>query len=61
MRASGCGGLGLANVRSRLQLHYGAEHSFSIQEVDRGKVQVSVRLPLQFSSDQVESTTRFGA
>ncbi len=42
-------GVGLANVQSRLRLHYGEDFSFSIAEPQSGVVQVAIRLPLQFS------------
>lgn len=43
-------GLGLANVQSRLRLHYGNDFSFRIEEPERELVQVTIRLPLQFSN-----------
>jgi two-component system LytT family sensor kinase len=43
-------GVGLANVQSRLQLHYGNDCSFVIDEPESGVVQVSIRIPLQFSN-----------
>ena len=54
-------GLGLANVRNRLRLHYGESSAFSIREVDRTQVQVSIAFPLLFSVSPAESLTRFGA
>jgi two-component system, LytTR family, sensor kinase len=54
-------GVGLANIKSRLQLHYGADHSFHIRESERDKVQVTVTLPLQISQVPVQPTARFGA
>ncbi len=54
-------GVGLANIKSRLQLHYGADHSFLIRESERDKVQVTVTLPLQISQVPVQPTARFGA
>jgi two-component system, LytTR family, sensor kinase len=39
--------LGLANVQARLRLHYQEEQTFSIREVNPGKVLVSITLPLQ--------------
>ena len=54
-------GLGLANVRNRLRLHYGESSAFSIREVDRTQVQVSIAFPLLFSASPAESLTRFGA
>jgi two-component system, LytTR family, sensor kinase len=54
-------GFGLANVKNRLHLHYGENCSFSIREVDRAKVQVSLQIPFELSSHTAESVTRFGA
>jgi LytS/YehU family sensor histidine kinase len=51
----------LTNVRNRLRLHYGEACAFSIRELDRSHVQVSMVLPLQLSADAAESVTRFGA
>jgi hypothetical protein len=42
-------GVGLANVQSRLHMHYGDDCSFAIDEPESEVVQVSIRLPLQFS------------
>jgi hypothetical protein len=42
-------GLGLMNIQSRLRLHYGEEASLSMVEVGASDVQVTIRLPLQFS------------
>jgi two-component system LytT family sensor kinase len=53
-------GLGLANVKNRLRLHYGENCAFTIREVDRALVQVSIAFPLQLSTSSVESLTRFG-
>jgi two-component system, LytTR family, sensor kinase len=60
-RFEGGKGVGLTNVRSRLRLHYGEEQTFSINEVDRGEVQVTMTLPLQFAAIRPQSTTRYGA
>jgi two-component system LytT family sensor kinase len=54
-------GIGLANIKSRLELHYGNAAAFSIAEVDGKCVEVTVRFPLQYSSIQTEELTRFGA
>jgi len=54
-------GVGLANIKSRLQLHYGMDHTFLIREIDGGKVQVIMILPLQLSQGHPEQITRFGA
>jgi two-component system, LytTR family, sensor kinase len=53
-------GVGLANVKSRLRLHYGDDCVFTIREVDRALVEVSIAFPLQLSANSVESLTRFG-
>jgi two-component system LytT family sensor kinase len=54
-------GVGLSNVRARLLLHYGADHSFVIRETRRNEVQVMMMLPLQISDSHDEQMTRFGA
>jgi two-component system LytT family sensor kinase len=54
-------GMGLTNVRNRLRLHYGAESSFSISDLDRNRVQVAISFPMQLAATSDESTTRFGA
>lgn len=53
-------GVGLTNVRNRLQLHYGKECAFSISEADQTHVEVSILFPLQLSASFLESVTRFG-
>jgi hypothetical protein len=53
-------GVGLANIKSRLQLHYGDQHTFCIREVARDQVEVTITLPLQFSTSPTETLTRFG-
>jgi hypothetical protein len=53
-------GVGLTNVRSRLQLHYGADWSLSLAEADPAHVQVTILLPLQFAQQETETLTRFG-
>ncbi len=54
-------GVGLANIKSRLQLQYGMDYTFLICEAARDRVQVVVTLPLQFSQNNAEQITRFGA
>jgi two-component system, LytTR family, sensor kinase len=54
-------GVGLANIRSRLLLHYGDQHTFCIREVARDQVEVTITLPLRFSGGTTEKLTRFGA
>ena len=54
-------GLGLANVKSRLKLHYGEKASLSIEELERRQVLVSILFPLQMSHESQESDSRYGA
>jgi two-component system, LytTR family, sensor kinase len=54
-------GLGLANVKNRLRLHYGENCSFSMREIDRNLVRVSISFPFELSTSSAESMTRFGA
>jgi LytS/YehU family sensor histidine kinase len=53
-------GVGLANVKDRLQMHYGPDHTFSISEIENKTVQVTVTLPLQFSVRPTEDPARYG-
>ena len=53
-------GVGLANVRDRMQLHYGSNQSFNIEELTHGKVRVTIALPLQFSERPTEKLTGYG-
>ena len=52
-------GVGIANVKARLQLHYGSRQNFTIQEVAPGDVTAVFQLPLEIdkspSSDHAES------
>ncbi len=54
-------GVGLANVKDRLRMHYGDEQSLSISELEDRQVQVVVTLPLRFAESQIEQTTGYGA
>ena len=55
-------GVGLANVRSRLRLHYGENCSFEMSELDPSHVNVSIVVPLQLSNETESSMiTRYGA
>ena len=61
IRTNGNGkGVGLTNVKDRLQMHYGDNHTFSIAEIKNNTVQVIVTLPLQFSERPIEKSTRYG-
>jgi len=53
-------GVGLANIKSRLRLHYGDQQTFSIREVARDQVEVTITLPLQFSARPTDKLTGFG-
>ncbi len=53
-------GVGLANVKNRLHLHYGENCAFSMREVNRSLVQVSIAFPLQLSTSSIDDLARFG-
>ncbi len=53
-------GVGLANVKNRLRLHYGENCEFSLFEIDPTRVQALISFPFQLSTEFVESLTRFG-
>jgi hypothetical protein len=53
-------GVGLANVKDRLRLHYGNGHAFTIEELAQGKVRVALTLPLQFSESPTRQLTGYG-
>jgi two-component system LytT family sensor kinase len=59
-RRSAGHGVGLSNTRSRLKLHYGADHTFVMRQVDRNKVEVVLTLPVQLSQEHTKQITRFG-
>lgn len=54
-------GVGLANVRSRLRLHYGENCSFEMSQLDRTHVKVSIAFPFQLSYAAEGTFTRYGA
>jgi two-component system LytT family sensor kinase len=54
-------GVGITNLRSRLQLHYRNYWSFEMLEIDRTHVRVSIMIPVQFSDMQKAPTARFGS
>jgi LytS/YehU family sensor histidine kinase len=60
LNGDGRRGVGLANVRDRMQLHYGSHHAFHIEELTHGKVRVTLALPLQFSERPTEKLTGYG-
>ena len=53
-------GVGLANVTSRLRLHYGNDQAFTIEELSHGRVRVTLTLPLQFSERPTVKLTGYG-
>ncbi len=52
-------GVGLANVRNRLQLQYGGDCALSIREIESNRVQVAISIPLQESTNPSESRARY--
>ena len=54
-------GVGLANVRSRLRLHYGENCAFDMSQTDDRHVQVTMVLPFQQSEDSGNGVPRYGA
>ena len=53
-------GVGLSNLRSRLQLHYGEGCLLEMNEVDSTHVMVRIELPIQYSDELNLQTTRYG-
>lgn len=45
-------GVGLHNIEERLRLHYGTSARLAISETDTRDVQVTINLPLQYSTDE---------
>lgn len=60
LNGGGRQGVGLANVKDRMRLHYGNEQAFVIEELAHGKVRVILRLPLQFSERPTRQLTGYG-
>lgn len=61
VRAPNGHGVGLANVQSRLKLHYGDNCAFDISEPDQTHVRVSIDFPFQVAHESEGSITRYGA
>ena len=59
-RSNGRRGVGLRNVEERLKLHYGAAATLDLAEFNEREVHVTVVLPLQYSTEEETSLTRFG-
>jgi LytS/YehU family sensor histidine kinase len=53
-------GVGLANIKSRLRLHYGELASFVLREIDGTHVEAAISLPLSFSAVTQGSVARYG-
>jgi two-component system LytT family sensor kinase len=53
-------GIGIWNVRARLQLHYQDAASLAISELDHGRVKVTIKLPLTLSKSNSAETARYG-
>jgi len=54
-------GVGLANVRNRLQLHYGDEQCFFLDTAGENTVMATIMLPLQFSKSPTLKLAGYGA
>jgi two-component system, LytTR family, sensor kinase len=54
-------GVGLANIRSRLRLHFAENCSFEMSQIDRTHVQVKIAFPFQLSKEAHNGITRYGA
>jgi len=53
-------GIGIANVRDRLQLHYPDTSSFEMTELDPSRVSVRIVLPLSMASAPAMELARYG-
>jgi len=51
--------VGVANVRSRLQLHYGNAHCFELKEDADGEVQAILLLPLQYPARLTDKSLEY--
>ena len=54
-------GIGLANIRNRLQLHFNEDQSLTIREVTPNLVQVDISIPLSFADSPDETLVEYGA
>jgi two-component system, LytTR family, sensor kinase len=54
------GGVGLSNVKARLRLHYGDEHTFSMRPMSGNVVRVAMTFPLHMAERCEEKTARYG-
>jgi two-component system, LytTR family, sensor kinase len=53
-------GIGIANVRDRLRLHYADTSWFEMQELDRSRVAATLVLPLSFATSPSAELARYG-
>jgi LytS/YehU family sensor histidine kinase len=60
LNGAGRRGVGLANVKDRLRLHYGNSQAFTIEELAHGRVRAALTLPLQFSERPTRQLTGYG-
>ncbi len=65
LRSDGCKpaermGVGLANIKSRLRLHYGESGSFVLRQLDSTHVEAAIKLPLSFSAATNGNFTGYG-
>jgi two-component system, LytTR family, sensor kinase len=51
--------VGVANVRSRLELQYGAAQQFALDEFPDGEVQATLLLPLEFPASPIEEVPSY--
>lgn len=51
--------VGVANVKARLQLHYGNAQCFELKEFDEGEVQAILLLPLQYPPRLTSETSEY--
>lgn len=51
--------VGVANVKARLELHYGNAHCFELKEFDDGEVQAILLLPLQYPARLTDKTLEY--
>lgn len=59
-RAAGTG-VGLSNIRNRLELQFKQDQSFMIREIAPNLVQVDLSIPLMFSESPERALLRYGA
>jgi two-component system, LytTR family, sensor kinase len=53
-------GIGMANIRTRLRLHYGESCSFDMSAIDRTHVKVTITIPFQLAKQAETGIARSG-